>query len=610
MCGIAGAYSLKSEEILMREIERILHVQHARGPDYTGIEKVPVNHGTLIFGHNRLSIIDLSTAAHQPMWDREHRVCIVFNGEIYNYSEIREELIRSGHRFVTNSDTEVVLESYKRWGTDALPRFNGMFAFALFDTLDQRLLLVRDRFGVKPLYFFYDHSKFLFASTPGELAKILQLRPDPDYLASGLRFGLYDHDQISPFKCLNALNPGHFLTFTLRSTNDWLIEKVRYYNLEERVNALTDSMVSLNETKMLEQVSDLIANAVMIRLRSDVPVAVSLSGGLDSTSIAAIAARYLQNGLHGFTFGSPFERESEGPQVAEMGSMTPIKLHFAWPDGKAICDAYDKSLVAQAGPFPNGSIVAQYLVFEKAHDAGFKVLLGGQGGDEVFMGYRKFQWFHLRQLFDKREFMSAVSFLLSLVPTVFAEKHRWVDSWKNRQIYSNKSGRATIMNLPEVNLFVGHQSTEPLYRRQIMDVVLTSLPTLLRYEDSNSMGNSVESRLPFLDYRLLEYGIALPTIMKLRRGYGKWIVRQAMEGLIPESIRLARFKKGFDIQQNRWIDGGLGVHLRARLTGDLSCLKEWLKLPVNIESLFSDDSLKRNPMRFSEATTLLWLAAR
>jgi asparagine synthase (glutamine-hydrolysing) len=609
VCGIAGIYASNPDTAYRADIERILDAQHRRGPDFRSVESVRTRHGELLLGHNRLAVIDLSPSANQPLWDREHRCCIVLNGEIFNYLELRAGLAAAGTRFITASDTEVVLEAFKTWGVESWCRFNGMFAFALYDTAEEKLYLVRDRFGVKPLYYILRDSVLYFASTAREIASIMNLDISMKYVAGGLKYCLYEHASTAPYAKLEALDPGHWLQIDMSGNGVLPARKHRFYSLFERVEQKREEIRSRTEETLSEEVMALLIDAVRIRLRSDVPVAVSLSGGLDSSTVAFLSSRHSTNTLEGFTFGHPEDHTSEGPVTDIFRRHTGIQVNYVWPGTDDICSAYRDCLHAQAGPFPNGSIVAQYLVFKAAHESGFKVLLGGQGGDESFMGYRKFQWFHARSLMDKKQYLQAILFMLSLIPTVLAEKNRWLDSWKNRHIYLKKEGRESLLAVPVMEMTMGYDTSKELFERQILDIEYAGLPTLLRYEDSNSMGNSVESRLPFMDYRLVEYGIALPESLKLRKGYGKWIIRNNVRGMIPESIRTARFKKGFDIQQERWIEDGLGAYIRSMLHGQLRQVRPWIRRDCDIDRDFSDRHLKKNPVRFAESTALLWLAS-
>ena len=608
MCGIAGIYSLRPPEAFRSAVERIVADQHRRGPDFQAVEIISGQRAGVALGHNRLAIIDLSPAGNQPMWDADRRLCMVFNGEIYNYVELRAELQAMGHRFISASDSEVILESFKRWGTEAFGRWNGMFALALFDTRDERLWLVRDRFGVKPLYYVADGDSLHFASTGGTIAQLLGLAPNLAYVSCGVRYAVYDHTEAAPYERMKALAPGHWLEVGPNGSGGLTALRQPYYDLNARTAALVGSLASVSIDQAADSVAEVLDDSVRIRLRSDVPVAVSLSGGLDSCTIAAVAAGYPQENLHGFTFGDPRDRHSEGPLAAELGRQAHIDVTYVWPSNAEVCRAYAETLDAQAGPFPGASIVAQYLVFQAARAAGFKVLLGGQGGDEAFMGYRKFQVFRLRNLIARKRYPEALGFAISLLPTFFADRWRWGSSWIARNRYLRRSGMTTVLRLRDSEMDMGYRPAEPLRGRQILDITQTSLPTLLRYEDSNSMGNSIESRLPFLDYRVVELGLALPEALKLRHGYGKWIVRRAMAARIPEAIRTARYKKGFTVQQSRWIDEGLGALLRKMLHDQSSCTGRWLPLDAKIDEVFSNEQLKGRPAAFAEATTLLWLA--
>ncbi len=608
MCGIAGACSFGSAAEHRARIERIVAAQHRRGPDFQATEEIQGKRLGVVLGHNRLSIIDLSAVGNQPMWDSERRVCIVFNGEIYNYVELRAELLAHGHRFVSHSDTEVILGAYKQWGTEAFARFNGMFAFALFDVAGERIILARDRFGVKPLYYAERGDSLLFASTASEMSRALGLSPDLDYAAKGVQYGLYEHDDAAPYLGMKALTPGHWMEVRPATSQRLMVRTSSYYDFRAHVAAQVDALAAQRAEQLVAAVADLLEDAVRIRLRSDVPVAVSLSGGLDSSTVAALAARHPQERLHGFTYGHPQEATSEGPLAAQLARMAGIDVTYVWPTVEEVCTAYRECLSAQVGPFPGGSIIAQNLVFKAARAEGFKVLLGGQGGDEAFMGYRKFQLFHLKRCLAQKRYAGALAFALTLLPTLMAERWRWASSWQNRNRYLKAKGLSTVLRLPQVELPIGYSPTAPLRDRQLLDVTLASLPTLLRYEDSNSMGNSIESRLPFLDYRVMEFGVALPEALKLRGGHGKWIVREAVTGKIPDSIRIARFKKGFNVQQDRWIDGGLGASIRVLLHENVNRVTDYIAKDTDLDGVFSDAALKTRPSAFSEATALLWLA--
>jgi asparagine synthase (glutamine-hydrolysing) len=613
MCGIAGSWSTKSQTGETRNlIKEIVESQYQRGPDYQAIDTVAGERANLILGANRLSIIDLSPEANQPMWDNEQRYCLVFNGEIYNYVELRKELIDLGHSFSTRSDSEVILESFKEWGVRAAERFNGMFAFALFDKGEEYLYLFRDRFGVKPLYYFVDDNRLYFASTCKVIARRLRLEPNLDYVARGLRLWVYDYGELSPFVGLKALNPAHYLKAKVTEAGKLETQLNAYYRLDERVDALTDSLARKSEQELIGLVTELLEDAVDVRFRADVPVAISLSGGLDSSTIAALSASGGHGDLLGFTFGHPDNPCTEGPLARKLSEQTGIKMRPIRPSMREITATYFKTLDAQGAPFASASSIGQYQVFQAVAKEGIKVLLGGQGGDEIFMGYRKFLIFHLLRMQRQRRFGEALTFILGLLPTAMVELRRAAPMyWRMRGRYTRSSGVDTVLKLPHAGCaYIGFDPNEPLWIRQMHDVVHVSLPTLLRYEDRNSMGNSVESRLPFLDYRLVEVALALPTAVKLRRGFGKWIVREVARGKIPEEIRKARYKRGFDVQQSDWIKWGLGVVIREALQMRLPEIRQFLEPGAKVDKLFSDAQLKHRAAAFAEATTLIWLGDR
>jgi asparagine synthase (glutamine-hydrolysing) len=610
VCGIAGAYCTGDHgDGARRAVQEIVESQYRRGPDHQGLEIVPGERAKLVMGANRLSIIDLTPEANQPMWDTEGRCCLVFNGEIYNYVELRKELADLGHSFSTRSDSEVILESFKEWGVRAAERFNGMFAFAVFDRAEECLYLFRDRFGVKPLYYFADENKLYFASTCQVIARHLRLEPNLEYLARGLRTWVYDYGEISPFIGLKALKPAHYLKARVTEARKLQAESNAYYRLDEQVAALTDSLARKPTQDLIGLVAELLEDAVDIRFRADVPVAVSLSGGLDSSTIAAMSASGRHGDIAGFTFGHPDDPRTEGDLAQKLSERTGIDVRFTYPAGmREIIATYFKLLDAQGAPFASASGIGQYLVFEAVREAGVKVLLGGQGGDEVFMGYRKFFVFHLRRLLRLRRIGEALAFTLNLLPMLAAESRRASLYWRLRHRYTRRSGVDTVLKLPEVGCaYIGYDPANPLWVRQMHDVMHVSLPTLLRYEDRCSMGNSVESRLPFLDYRLVEVALALPTAIKLRNGFGKWVVREVARRKIPEEIRTARYKRGFDVQQSDWIGQGLGTAIREALRARLPEIGRFLEPDAKIDELFSDAHLNNRAGAFTEATTLIWL---
>lgn len=610
MCGIAGWYSAREIPTARSVVDMITTAQRRRGPDHEAVCTYESPSSVVTYGHNRLKIIDLSDDANQPMCDTAAEICIVFNGEIYNYLEVRDVLRASGHRFRTESDTEVIVEAFRRWGADAFEHLNGMFAFALFDRRDGRLWLVRDRFGVKPLYYAIEDESLVFASTPGPIARALCSEPNLEYASRGLHFWIYEDDSsISPYRDVRAVPAGAYVVASAEVSGPPAVEVHRWYDFGSRVSSLRDEVKSVSDRDLVQRLTDLLEQSVSIRLRADVPVGLSLSGGLDSSAIASVMSTGSAQ-PRAFSYGDPADPATEGPLVANLAHDLAIPVTFARLNDRERVDAYWETLDAQGAPFPDTSIVAQYTVFKAAHRSGMKVLLGGQGSDEALMGYRKFQLLLLREAVRGRDPRRTFELAWGFSMMLRGELSRAMTYVRQRNRYMRQAGMRTSIRLPSptpVNLL---GKAQPGWRRQIDDMCTISLPTLLRYEDRNSTANSLETRLPYLDFRVAELAVALPDGLKVRRGYGKWVLREAMNGKVPDGIRLARYKRGFDAPRGAWVAAGLGASIRARLRELGPNIRDFVPSGGDSDRLFSDDRLTRDPTAFADATTLLWLGQR
>lgn len=612
MCGIAGVFGGGDIDDGRVVVGLIVEDQVSRGPDHQAVEVVGESDRCAILGHDRLSILDLSIEANQPMASVDGRFHIVFNGEIYNYRELRCELSSTGDRFRTASDTEVLLAACRRWGAEAFTRCNGMFAVALYDRQEHSLLLARDRFGVKPLYYLVRHGCLYFASTGRALARHLRLSPSLDYVARGLCYSVYEDDsEIAQYDGLRALPAGHILEASEELGGGVRIALKQYYDLEARTDQLRQELSGAPLASIADQFRDTLEDAVSLRLRADVPVGVSISGGLDSSSLASIASDRLPS-LTGFCYGSPKAATSEGPLVAVLAEERGIDVRYSWVTERAeAIDAFWRTLAAQDAPFPTGSIVAQNVVFQNARTSGFKVLLGGQGGDEVLMGYHKYRLLQLRALLRRRKYQAFLKSGVGLLPALLGLRHSLSSLWWHRTRYTQTGGAKHRLELPVPDrLALGASPGTPLWHRQLVDVVKVSLPTLLRYEDRNSMGNSVESRLPFLDFRMVELGLALPEEQKLHPGWGKWILRSTMAGRLPDAIRMNPAKRGFDANQSSWVQAGLGAAIRTRLNDVREQIRPFMPANASIDTWYSDAALEAPGTAFGEAVSLLWLAER
>jgi asparagine synthase (glutamine-hydrolysing) len=606
MCGISGVLTTQLLDSHQHILNLIVKDQLARGPDHQAITKIKTNSAEVLLGHNRLSIIDLSAKANQPMCDPTGRFCIVFNGEIYNYIEIREELREKGLIFNTHSDTEVILNAFSYWGILAVNYFRGPFAFALFDKQKEELWLCRDRFGVRPLYYLQRDNTLYFASSVSVLAKHFQLKPNMNYLAQGLHYLVYEDGSVnSPYEMLLSLEAGCYVKFKFASQGTLHAANARYYHLDQEVENTRQRLSTIHERELLPLVMYELENSIAIRLRTDVPFAISLSGGLDSSSIASLIKNQ-HDDILGFSFSHPRERKTEGPIVANCGNFLKIPIEYVWPTATDMIEGLFKTLQVQEAPFSSLSVVAQYLLYERVKSFGFKILVGGQGGDESFMGYKKFLIFSIKNFLHKKHYFAACKQTLQLIPMLFAELSALPAYWQHRQRFLNSKKHSTVLNLPSSSLQLSLTSKD-LWRRQALDILKFSLPTLLRYEDRNAMGHSVESRLPYMDHRLVELGLALPESLKLKYGYGKWIIRDMMKNKLPNNIRLARFKRGFDIPVNTLLKAGLGAEIRMHLKHSGSLINDYFKSKVNIDQHYSDQQLLRRRTALSEMITLLWL---
>jgi asparagine synthase (glutamine-hydrolysing) len=567
MCGIAGIYRFDAkgvEEKLLAEMgRRLVH----RGPDGKGIF-VDQEMGLV---HRRLKIIDLSDKAHQPMTDSQGSLTICYNGEIYNYLELRKELEEDGFSFRSGSDTEVILAAYARWGVECVKKFNGMFSFALWDRGERRLFCARDRLGVKPFYYHCNPNRFAFAS---EIKCLLSLSDVPaeanlnsirDYLV----LGLVDHTSETFFDGIRKLEPG---TRVILDRGGMRTES--YWDLE--MNDELDGTGSV--TQEAERFQEILTDAVRLRLRSDVPIGSCLSGGIDSTSIVCLIHSLIlpRHKEKVGEYQETFSAASEIPTLDERAfirlvtAATGAREHLVFPVADRFLEELDTLLWHQEEPFSSASVYAQWCVFRSAAEAGIKVMLDGQGADEQLCGYRKFSYFYLRHLLVRGSCGALLKeSLLSLANLGFFTGIDLRHSLRYFGFGHRLGGISTIMQQevfpPEENKnVIGWNGS--LATRILLDMTRFSLPSLLRYEDKNSMAFSVESRTPFLDYRLVEYLAKLPLTLKIRNGWTKFILREAMKGIIPERIRRRRGKLAFDVPQDIWLRNKLRPNLRETIS--------------------------------------------
>lgn len=573
MCGIAGVVALDGFDPSL--LVEMTHLVSYRGPNGFGFafaapgpkaclelmhneSRAPqAQRPVLGLGNRRLAILDVSACGSMPMEIEDGAYSVTYNGEIYNYKEIREELERNGRRFHTKTDTEVILRAYQEWGEECLLKFNGMWSFGLWDRAKQRLFCARDRFGVKPFYYAATNRLFLFASEIKQIlhASSLPRRANAQSVFALLEWGLMDHSAETFFEGVYQLPGGHCLTLDLR---DPLTPVVwRYWELRVEPKA------RLGPEEATEEFHHRFKEAVRIRLRSDVPVGVCLSGGLDSSAILCQAKeiapeRPLQSFSACFEERDVDERQYMKAAASATGSVnhaTFPKVHEFWENIPSLVFHHDEPLGA-------ASTFSQWSVMRSAREQGIPVVLGGQGSDEALCGYPKYRYFyfwHLLQKRDPRIFREILLWLRNGTNTHgrFSAATRYLPAAVRRRF--SPAERLCSVEFRKSVRFSGTKlgPAESIGERQKIDLTYSSIPAFLRHEDRNSMAHSVETRHPFLDYRLVEFAVNCPADFKMRDGWSKWLLRNAMRGILPEKVRLRKTKMGFDAPEAAWIRTGL-----------------------------------------------------
>jgi asparagine synthase (glutamine-hydrolysing) len=544
MCGLCGVVDLAAPPD-RAAVESMLDGLAHRGPDGRGVFAAE----GICLGHLRLAIIDLSDAGLQPF--EQDGLQLLHNGEIYNYLELREELRARGHGFRTETDTEVLLAAYREWGGRCVERFNGMWAFAIWDPERRTLFASRDRFGVKPFYYRLDDGRFVFASEPWVLGRRrANLRAVRDYLEQGY----LDHGDETFFDGVVRLPPAHSLTFGPSG-----LELHRYWALEPG-DPPTDPVGAVRETFL---------DAVRLQLRSDVPVGTCLSGGIDSSSIAVAVAHHGHQ--HQKTVTAYFDDPGfdERPYAQAVVERTGADAHWISFTPRELVDNLPAIVRGQGEPFGSTSICAGWFVMREAKRAGLTVMLDGQGGDEIFGGYRAFFGYRLSDLLRAGRVAEATAELrafagvnglrwaaVALVNPHVPERVRLTARARLR--------RAGALVAPELRTSEseaapnGHAFPDRLRRQLHLVLGRRGLPELLRYEDRNSMAHSLEARVPLLDHRLVELAFSLPGDELIRRGETKSVLRRALGDLLPAAVSSRRDKLGFVTPEARFLRGPLG----------------------------------------------------
>jgi asparagine synthase (glutamine-hydrolysing) len=654
MCGIYGIWHRDGQPVELPNLQQATATLHHRGPDDEGYLLVDPKRDQLFhcggsdsyerlhlpplatfadaqvelaFGFRRLAILDLSPAGHQPMASGDGRYWIIYNGEVYNYVELRQELQALGHTFHTGTDTEVILAAYGEWGSGCLHRFNGMWAFAIWDRIEQRLFLARDRFGVKPLYYVNQGQTFAFGSEIKALVggHGLPFRPNGKMIYRYILANILPNPQLPEtfFEGVLSLPPGHHLT----------VDRVgltvqRYWHLPYAQAVTSPADVDGLVAAYREQFTD----AVRLRLRADVPVGTCLSGGLDSSSIVCTLNQMLsagsadepfhQNGMERAgqqTFSAVYTtpgRHNERPYIEQVLQRAPgVEGHFTIPTAERLHADLHRYLWHQDEPCLSTSPFAQWCVMQEARANGVTVLLDGQGADETLAGYRPYGvfllellqqggWAHLPQAMRTIGNVTGLAphtllqqTLLASVPdgTFMTGRRLW---WRNQGLFD--LFQPAFADRWQTSIADGYPYEKATSLGQHLHFkLLVSLPELLRYEDRNSMAHSIEARVPFLDYRLVEFTFTQVAALRIRDGWTKWVLRKAMEDIVPQEIVWRRDKIGFETPQNDWVAALL--QLEPDLFGPGAYSGEYLNLTTVRQRLSTLQQERGKPNR-----SLLW----
>lgn len=602
MCGIVGSFGFGDETGAI--IQAMNACQEHRGPDGDGIHLA----GSVGLGHRRLSIID---RAHgdQPMTTDDGRHTIIYNGEVYNYLPLREELEQQhGRSFSTVSDTEVVLEAYAQWGSAAFDRSNGMFGLAIHDAQEDRLVLARDHFGIKPLYYWVDEStgRLLFASEIKSLIASGQVRPEPNdrVLYRYLRFRVQDDGEETFFRGIRRLMPGQQLEMDADG-----VRITPFTRLTEELRELARGESRPYSPEVVEEYRERFLESVRLRLQSEVPVGTSLSGGLDSSAVAAVIAQHLAEapadadfsavGTRQNTFSAVFPHSSNDEEAyvdALLSSyQDQITAHKIRPDSETFLEDLRDFVRTQEEPVISTGPYAQYAVMREASQH-VTVLLDGQGADEMMAGYNPYFYVYLRQLRRQKRFRE-------LAAEVVGSRDILRKLNKQRLAGRDAVPIEALLNSGFVATH-GHERNpvvqDNLKERLIQDTFVQSLPSLLRYEDRNTMRFSIEGRVPFVDKELLKFLMGLDESAIIHAGWNKRVLRESMEGILPAMIARRRNKIGFTTPEAEWF-ARIAPALQEVFTSESFAARPYFDAP-SVIALFEDATA--HPGR--HGTMLFW----
>ncbi|AUR53030.1 asparagine synthase (glutamine-hydrolyzing) [Aquella oligotrophica] len=648
MCGISAFIAFQDHSLEAKYIELMNNQIRHRGPDdegyylidtedndciLAGNDSIPHNQSIsyspylqinqyynkkikLALGHRRLSIVDLSAHGHQPLSINNGNYWIAFNGEVYNFIELRKELENFGYTFSSQSDTEVILSAYKQWGVACLHKFNGMFAIIIYDKLNNKVFIARDRFGIKPLYYYIDDNGIFFASEIKQFTELASWNPHLNHQIAHdfLVYGLSDHSSETMFCEVRQLRGGEATTIKLNKFFGQSDLKIsRWYNFDVRENP------NINYREACKQFQEKFIDAVKLRLRADVKVGSCLSGGLDSSSIVSVMARLLAEQkalslLNTFSACSKHKEFDEKEYIDVVVKDSRVNAFYCYPDLDKLFELNETVTWHQDEPFGSTSIFAQWSVFELAKEQQTTVILDGQGADEQLAGYQGLYFqiyfnellksgqlikyanelYNFRKLHNINTIKTILKSILALFPPQIKQlvgkllgKGIYTNNWLNSKFLIFSSTNPYIKNgLNNCNV------KETLYSQ----IMYNNLSMLLHWEDRDSMAHSIESRVPFLDYRLVEFLFSLPSNYKIKGGVTKRILRDGLQGILPDKIRNRMSKLGFATPEEIWVKQNSGLFKDKLIEAIDSC--PYIFNKTKVMATFEDIIANKRPFDF------------
>ena len=572
MCGISGFLSFTNNTLTVSEVKNILHSLKNRGPDGTGvltydtltnsndkIKRSNINNieilKNFILIHSRLSIIDIKDRSNQPMVSADGNYAIIFNGEIYNFLEIKKKLEKDGVKFNTLSDTEVLLNGYKFYGEKILNQIEGMYAFCILDLKKNILFCARDPFGIKPFYYHSNDNFFAFASTPKTLLEIRRIKRVPNYnlLYDFIINGRNENSEESFFEGIKQLKPGTFLEI---STKSFKINIKEFWNL----NFKTKNNLNFEQTTY--ELKKLINSSIKEQLVSDVPLCSFLSGGLDSSIICKEISNITKQKLNTFSFVAKNFEFSEEKWINLMNKEISAKAHLVYPESDELANSLDYLTYEQDEPYASCTIFAQYSIFKKIKELGFKVVLDGQGSDELFAGYRSYM---LALMSDQIKGLQLISLIKNIQSIIFYPKIFNINSilflkknilknfffkeqlpgWINKESFNRRYNFDV-----KVNKTNNDSEIKKLIYKKFYE---TSLPHLLRLGDRNSMSCSIENRFPFLNTKIAQLAFEMPDDFLIKNGNYKHILKETYKNSLPTEIINRKMRIGFYTPMQNWL---------------------------------------------------------